>query len=195
MSRDVVPLPVPDLSVFTRALARSLHAALAEDGKIPSHQTLMNLVVRAAGHRNVQALRASASEPRLGRPVAPPPPLTPHARKMLEHFDEAGRLARWPSKFSVQRLAVWVLWMPFESKRLYREREVDEFLKRAHTYGDHVTLRRELVNHGLLGRERDGSVYWKLTPRPDPEAHAAMRAWRAALARPGASGARSSTGG
>lgn len=187
MSRDVVPLPVPDLSVFTRALGRSLHAALAEDGKIPSHQTLMNLVVRAAGHRNVQALRASAWEPRLGRPVAPPPPLTRHARKMLEHFDAAGRLARWPSKLSVQRLAVWVLWMPFESKRLYREREVDEILKRAHAYGDHVTLRRELVNHGLLGRERDGSVYWKRTPRPDPEARAAMRAWRAALARPGAS--------
>ena len=38
-------------------------------------------------------------------------------------------MSRWPVKYSVQRLAMWVLWMQFERGRVYSEREVNAVLK------------------------------------------------------------------
>lgn len=46
----------------------------------------------------------------------------------------------------------------FECGRMYKEKEVNEILKVFHD--DHVTLRRFLIEHGLLDRNRDGSQYW-----------------------------------
>lgn len=146
-TRETVPLVAPDLSQFARALGRSLkdhHAAGAEP---PGHVELMNLLARAAGHRNLQALRAAALKP-LPAPAASPDdapvalPLGATAHKALAQFDARGRLVRWPHKFSVQRLAMWALWTRFDSRRAYTEREVNEILKAWHTYGDHATLRR-----------------------------------------------------
>ena len=85
---------------------------------------------------------------------------------------------RWPHKFSVQRLAMWVLWTHFDAKRVYTEREVNEILKLWNTWGDHVTLRRELINHQLLTRKSDCSEYRKLPARPDDEVRWLLRAWR-----------------
>src|SRR5262245_48915931 len=125
MSHIAVPLVAPDLSQFARALGRSLNQRLAERPEPPSHVELLNLLARAAGHRNVQSLRAAALHgPRLASERAAPPPLTPAALKALSQFDARGRLLRWPNKFSVQRLAMWVLWTGFEAKRTYTEREV-----------------------------------------------------------------------
>ena len=96
---------------------------------------------------------------------------------MSEQFTR-GRLMRWPTKFSVQALAMWVLWMQFDGRRVYTEREVNEVLKAWHLFGDHCTLRRELINEQLLARRPDGSDYRKLPRRPPPEAIALMRALR-----------------
>ena len=90
-------------------------------------------------------------------------------------------MSRWPHKHSVQRLALWVMWMQFESRRVYTEREVNAVLKAWHTWGDHVTLRRELINDHLLTRKSDGSQYRKLPARPSDEARSLMAAWRARL--------------
>jgi hypothetical protein len=49
----------------------------------------------------------------------------------------------------------------------------------ANTFGDHVTLRRELVDHHLLSRKSDCSEYRKLPARPDAEGRALLAAWRA----------------
>jgi len=46
----------------------------------------------------------------------------------------------------------------FQRGRLYREREINEILKQY--YDDHITLRRFLIEHGLLARKPDGSQYW-----------------------------------
>jgi hypothetical protein len=54
---------------------------------------------------------------------------------------------RWLRKFSVQRLAMWLLWTRFDGKRVYTEREVNEVIKRRHAWGDHAILRREPINH------------------------------------------------
>lgn len=179
MPREIIPFATPDLSAFARSLARSLEERGA--GPPPAHVEMLNLIARAAGHRNVQALRAAMSVPRAARTPdddSAPLPLTEHARKALRGFDTAGRMVRWPSKFAVQRLALWVLWTKFDPKRTYTEKEVNAVLKAAHLFGDHATLRRELINHKLLARKDDCSEYRKLPARPDPEARAVLTAWR-----------------
>ena len=130
MTRTVIPMTLPDLSGFARALRRSLSEHLDE-------------------------------------------------HKALGSFDEFGRMSRWPHKYSVQRLAMWVLWMQFERGRVYSEREVNAVLKAWHAWGDHVTQRRELTIDRLLTRKSDGSQYRKLPARPNDEARALMAAWRA----------------
>lgn len=187
MTRSPVPfvapdLAPPDLSQLARSLGRALKERLDAQAAPPGHVELLNLLARAAGHRNVQALRA------LARPLPPPHPsaddvpaplaLSANARKALTQFDAQGRLARWPHKFSVQKLAMWALWTHFDARRVYNEREVNEILKAWHTYGDHVTLRRELINHRLLTRKSDCSEYRKLPARPDDEARWFLRAYR-----------------
>ncbi|MFO1338877.1 MAG: DUF2087 domain-containing protein [Burkholderiaceae bacterium] len=181
--RTLVPLHCDDLSQFAKALRQQLGEHLQKaPGAAPSHVQLLNMLARAAGHRSVQALRAQAApSPRAAAPAPPPAAavLGPHAAKALTQFDEHGRLARWPYKFSVQRLAMWGLWLRFDSGRSYTEREVNELLKAWTTYGDHVTPRRELVEMGLLGRKSDCSAYWKEPQRPTDEVRAMLQALRA----------------
>ena len=196
MTRTAVPYSAPDLSALARLLERALDDHLVTHGKLPGHVEMMNLLARGAGHRNLQALQAAtipAPAEALGvdawfdaPPIAdnapePPPapaPLSAHARKALEHFDTAGRLERWPLKLSVQRLAMWVLWTRFDARRVYTEAEVNQILKGWHLYGDHVTLRRELIDHHLMTRKSDCSEYRKLPLAPDDEVRALLHALR-----------------
>ena len=179
MSREATALVVPDLSVFARQLGRALSARATDDSSPPGHVELQNLIARAAGFRNLQALKAAPPEPRPERSVLP---LSEHARRTLMQFDAEGRLVRWPARFAIQRMAMWVLWTRFEAKRLYTEREVNAILREAHVFGDHATLRRELVNHRLLARKSDCSEYRKLPARADDEVRALLTAWRARTA-------------
>jgi hypothetical protein len=198
MTRTALPYAAPDLSALARLLERALLDHHVTHGRLPGHVEMMNLLARGAGHRNLQALQAATA------PIATPPPvpagdawfeapvpvepeaaspvaalaLSAHARKALEHFDAAGRLERWPLKLSVQRLAMWVLWTRFDARRVYTEREVNQVLKGWHLYGDHVTLRRELIDHRLLTRKSDCSEYRKTPQWPDEEAKGLLRALR-----------------
>jgi hypothetical protein len=180
MSREALPFLVPDLSAFARSLAQALKQRPTSEP--PGHVEVLNLVARAAGHRNVQALRAALRAvpppPLAAEDRAPPPALSANARKALMQFDSRGRLIRWPNKFSVQRMAMWVLWTLFEARRPYTEKEVNAILKAANDFGDHVTLRRELVDHQLLTRKSDCSEYRKVAARPDDETRALLAAWR-----------------
>lgn len=182
MTRTVIPFAVPDLSAFARGLRRSLAEHLAAHAALPTHQAMLNHIARAAGHRNLQALLVHPARPASSAAAAAAPastPLSAAATKALGSFDAWGRMSRWPHKYSVQRLALWVLWMQFENRRVYSEREVNAVLKAWHTWGDHVTLRRELINDQLLTRKSDGSQYRKQPARPSDEARALMAAWRA----------------
>jgi len=172
MVRQSTSLVVQDLSTFTRSLARSLAARPV----VPGHVELQNLIARAAGYTNLQALKAT---PSAAPGLDTPPPLSANARRALSQFDAQGRLVRWPTKFTIQRMAMWPLWTLFDAKRLYTEREVNAILRAANAFGDHVTLRRELVNHKLLARKADCSEYWKLAARPDEEIRSLLSAWRA----------------
>jgi hypothetical protein len=183
MGRIPLPFVVPDASQFARSLGQSLKARQAEGAaEAPGHVELLNLIARALGHRNFQAMQTSRTLPELptaAEDLPPPLPLTDNGRKALMQFDSRGRLLRWPHKFSVQTLAMWVLWTLFDSQRIYTEREVNEILKAANAFGDHVTLRRELINHRLLTRKSDCSEYRKLPARPSEEVRALIGAWRA----------------
>ena len=174
MPRESFPLVVDDLSSFAKSLRTQLLALPAT----PGHQTLLNMLARAAGHRNLQTLQA--------RPPAPPRVVAPIAtaehseivRRTLRLFDEQGRLTRLPVKRSLQLMALWGLWMHFDAKRPYREREVNQILTAWHSFGDYCTLRRDLVTQKLLARTPDSSVYTKLPARPGEDAMALMRALR-----------------
>jgi hypothetical protein len=188
MPKIDLPVLVPDLSAFARALGRAY--AARESTAAATHSEWLHLVAQALGHRNHQALRAAVlAAPALpatvptAPPAAPPaadptPELSVNARKALQQFDDTGRLLRWPVKFSVQKLAMWVLWTRFEAKRPYTEREVNTILKAANAFDDHVTLRRELINHRLMTRTSDCREYRKLPARPDDETRRLLAAAR-----------------
>jgi hypothetical protein len=187
MPRIPIPLVAPDVSAFARALGRSLHERHADKPEPPGHVELLHLIARALGQRNFQALKASAAATAPAAstaPAQPGVPLSDNARKALGQFDDAGRLKRWPVKYSVQRLVMWTLWTRFEAKRAYTEKEVNAILKDANLFGDHVTLRRELINHRLMTRKSDCSEYRKLPARPDDETRAMLAAWRASVRSP-----------
>jgi predicted transcriptional regulator len=46
----------------------------------------------------------------------------------------------------------------FEKDRRYNEKEINEILERFHE--DFVSLRRDLVDTGMLGRDKNGAEYW-----------------------------------
>jgi hypothetical protein len=177
-------IPVPYAAADVSTVAKTLKSALDERhdaGKPPpSHVELLNLLSRAAGVRNFQALKAGGARAPTPRIDAVPAAqeLSATARKALIQFDEAGRLVRLPHKFSVQQMVMWVMWTRFAPRRDYTEKEVNAILNSQHTFGDPATLRRELVNMRLLGRESDCSRYWKEPRRPDPDTRAFLQAWR-----------------
>lgn len=189
MPRQMVPLHADDISLFAKALARQLHDAHERQPRPPGHVELLNMLARAAGFRNFQSLKVqppavSAWSAPAGVLPSAEPPLSDTAAKALRQYDEHGRLTRWPIKFSVQRMMLWGLWMRFDARRKYTEREVNEILNAWHLFGDHCTLRRELVNMRLLERKPDGSEYRKVAARPDAETMALMRALRARAPKP-----------
>jgi len=60
MAREATPLVVPDLSTFARSLSRALKTQQPRSEPL-GHLHLQNLIARAAGYRNLQALKATAA--------------------------------------------------------------------------------------------------------------------------------------
>ncbi|MDH4061673.1 MAG: DUF2087 domain-containing protein [Aquincola sp.] len=189
MPRELTPLIAQDLSTFAKHLRAELALRIDGGAGLPGHVEMLNLLARAAGHRNVQAMKAAlmASAPPPSPIGTAPhrwhgprhPSLTAAADRTLRNFDAGGRLVRWPHKRAEQVLALWCLWMAFDGKRRYSEREVNEVLNRHHAFGDHCLLRRELVEAELLARTPGGEQYRKVAARPDDETAALLRAMRA----------------
>ncbi len=183
MTKELFSLHIADVSAFARSLGKSLHERHQSRPLPPGQVELLHLIARTQGQRNWQALRQALRHTAPAPVAMSAPPvaaeLTANACKAMAQFDAQGRLMRWPVKFSVQRLVMWVLWLRFDAKRVYTEAEVNAILKAANLFFDHVTLRRELVNHRLLTRKDDCSEYRKLPARPDDEARALLTAWRA----------------
>jgi len=80
---------------------------------------------------------------------------------LLRAFVPDGRLLRLPAKRTRRVVVLEYLAQSFEPGRRFPEREVDAVLRAWCAGGevDHVTVRRYLVDEGLLGR--DHGVYWR----------------------------------
>lgn len=165
MAKIPLPLRADDLTMFARALSRQL------GDSSPSHLSLMNMVARAAGYQNVQHMRATrAAMLRLGRAADERPADARAVERTLHQFDAAGRLRQWPSKRSVQTLALWAMWATLPTRKTMQEREVNERLSDEHLFNDPATLRRTMISCGLLSRRPDGSDYHRIEQEPSPEA-------------------------
>ena len=83
-----------------------------------------------------------------------------------------GPLTAFPTRPEDEQLLLLLAARRFEPRREYREAEVNERLREwlasfVAAYGfDHVTLRRRLVDTGLLLRDAAGSTYWTLRRAP-----------------------------
>ncbi|WP_116131923.1 DUF2087 domain-containing protein [Tropicimonas sp. IMCC34043] len=163
MAREDMPLYIADVSAFSR----NLRAGLERLGQLPGHLEMLGLIAASAGHRNYQLLKART-------PAAPA--LDGPAEKALRVFDAEGRMRRWPAQTQVQALCLWVLWHRLPAGCEMTEPEVNAILRAADGFGDHVLLRRSLVDHKLVTRSRDGRIYRRIEQRPPEAARAVLRA-------------------
>ncbi|BBK43796.1 hypothetical protein STVA_38160 [Allostella vacuolata] len=175
MSRTLFPFVAPDVS----ALARSLHRELEACEHTPGHVQLLNMLTRSAGYRNFQHFRAQqVARDRLEREPDPPAAQpVDHLRvgRVARHFDQAGRLLRWPPKAHQRTLCLWVLWSRLPAGRVLAEAAVNAILQGHHHFGDHALLRRGLVDEGMVTRTADGREYRRLERPPPPDAVALIR--------------------
>jgi hypothetical protein len=180
MSKTMLSILVPDVSALAKNLRRELDARETLPGSAsPSHVELLNIIARGAGFRNFQHLKASQSAAvRLEtQPVAAAPEPVDHKRveQVVRCFDADGVMARWPKKTSQQKLALWWCWAALPARRDLAEREVNEILKRMNGFGDHVLIRRELIDWGMMSRSLDCKVYRRIETRPPADATALIR--------------------
>ena len=78
-------------------------------------------------------------------------------------IDEEGRVCFWPAKRSRKLALLVYLKTKIEPGKIFTEKEINEELMKWSTIGDHVMLRRELVDLGHLERDKYGSAYFRRT--------------------------------
>ncbi|GAA5179561.1 DUF2087 domain-containing protein [Niveibacterium umoris] len=183
MSRTTLPYYADDISALARSLAQQLSAL---DGP-PGHVQVLNALARATGFRNYQSYRAEHKRTvPTARPAPPCLPAPKDHAQLLRFFDDSGRLLRWPTKASHRLPCVLGVWAQMPARIAMSEREVNAWIISALAFEDHVLIRRELVNHGLLARTPDGRVYRRVE-LPVPEAHASLVSEVCRRARPSTS--------
>ena len=81
-------------------------------------------------------------------------------RELKPFINEEGQLVSYPAKYKKKLMALWFLADKIEPGREYSEPEINSLINSYHTFGDQATLRRELIDKGLLLRSADCSRYW-----------------------------------
>lgn len=80
--------------------------------------------------------------------------------EILTKFFKDGKLANYPSK-NIDREEVWnIMKTWFDTSKHYNEMQVNMIIKMKINCMDHAFFRRELVDHGILKRDKDGKEYW-----------------------------------
>ncbi|WP_189112743.1 DUF2087 domain-containing protein [Pilimelia terevasa] len=108
--------------------------------------------LRAADHAFRDAVRAGAAD-------GSPAPLDPDPGRdtVLRTFLSDGRITQLPAAHAKRRIILEHVAVTFEPGVRYPERAVDALLRVFHD--DYATLRRSLIDEGLL--TRDQGVYWR----------------------------------
>ena len=86
-----------------------------------------------------------------------PIPFDPDSRRVYSSFVQQGRIVRMPRKASKRATLLDLVASLFEPGVRYHESTVDDVLRAV--FDDHATLRRYLVDDGLL--DRDHNIYWR----------------------------------
>ena len=165
MSRSPLPLVIEDVSTFATQLRKSW------PHEPPGQSEALALIARAAGYRNHQHLKATADQA-----VTPDKAAQKRIQDAMRVFDDTGVMQRWPKKTSVQRLCLLWFWSRLPAKRDLSETEVNAVLKAGEAFGDHVLLRRSLIDGRLVQRTSDGRVYRRLEAAPTAEERQVIRA-------------------
>jgi hypothetical protein len=155
----VEPLAVPELSARTQRDRRAVLAALGDlraaglvtekDGMYAFDEAALRAVARAAADVELPM------DPTIGYGM------TDAERRVLERFFSGRVLTEFPQQRAKFQVVLQRLALEFDVGRRYTEAEVNEVLREFHT--DWSTLRRGLVDEGLLDREHvDGATrYWR----------------------------------
>lgn len=167
MSREITSLYIEDLSQF----AKSLRAGLAAQKAPPGHLALLGLIAKSAGQKNYQSVKAAQPDQEHKTSM--------RMKRALRVFDEQGIMFRWPKQTQVQGLCLWAFWADLPPGVALTEKQVNEVLKAHSSFGDHVLMRRSLIDHGLALREIDGRAYYRIEQRPPEEALELIRDIRA----------------
>jgi hypothetical protein len=134
------------------AVRRLTHGGLVRVGADPDRGAETGLVANRAAFK--AAVRQAAPKPE------PAPPLDPDPARaaVLRAFLREGRLVRLPAAQGRRRMVLEHVAASFEPGVRYPERAVDAVLRSWHP--DHATLRRYLIDEGLMAR--DAGVYWRI---------------------------------
>jgi hypothetical protein len=160
MAREPLSIVIDDVSVFTKSLRNTLKQ---HDG-LPGHATMLGMVAKAAGYENYQHLKADKPATSAYVPVE---------KKRMERalrIWQDGVMTRWPKQTSVQGLCLWVFWAALPAKQDLTEKQVNAILNARHDFKDHAILRRSMVEHRMLQRTTDGSVYRRIEQAPPADA-------------------------
>lgn len=82
----------------------------------------------------------------------------PDARVLMSFVDSNGLMKRIPASRSKRLVILKWLVRKFEENKRYPEARVNETIQRHHW--DSATLRRELIGHRMMAREK--GIYWRL---------------------------------
>jgi len=77
-------------------------------------------------------------------------------------LDSNGLVNVWPKKQADKEQVTFYLATKFKFNHAYHELEINEILKRWHTFNDWSLLRRELYERGYFDRNRSGTDYRRL---------------------------------
>lgn len=151
--------------------------AAAADIDVANVQAVLPRLVAGGLVEQREGLRVSLDALRAAARDRPPrerglPDATDEQQRVLRNFVEAGRLTRLPARYGQKRVVLEYVATRFEPGRPYTEPEVNERLQELHD--DYVSLRRYLVDEGLL--ERDAGMYTRPNQserlaRPHNEGH------------------------
>jgi DNA-binding CsgD family transcriptional regulator len=95
------------------------------------------------------------------KPRSPKPQANDSEETIRTYFPDGpdGSLIRIPRKHKVRQMVLLHIATRFQADRIYTEKEVNELLRAVHA-DEYVTIRRQLIEAGLIDRKKDGSQYW-----------------------------------
>jgi len=129
-------------------------AALAHGGVVSNQADVWSIdtqQVEALSRRQFEGQREN---------YTPAPDLRDASRKVLAAFLNAdGTLKQIPSQPAKLRIILDYILQSFSPGVIYTEKEVNMIVRRFHL--DTASLRREMIDRGLLERKSDGSQYWR----------------------------------